>query len=964
MLSSVLSPPIFPNSSSQSLSLLNGSQSVASWNPNTINWFSVVSGRDVYYYKIDERILNNLLEEKPIQFDTKQEFTSISTTSLQSEALCSTWSPEDRDIHAVGLSNGSILFDNVQSDQHVFAEFTRTDPANRGKTSSPPCRCIDWNSVDTNLIAAGYDKVPKQNCVAIWDVNRLNSSASIISDTESTVSSDYGGLSGLHTGSFVNPVKKQHTISNSLQLPSRTYFTTKVVTKPLYELCPGEGATSISWIPGQPSSFLLGTSLKYIRLFDLREYASSMKTYKPPKNFAVHNKSVLGIHFNPFDNNQFATYSEDSVVKIWDMRKMPNPVRELNIANILPQQLVQKAPPVISQVQWSTSHKNVIGVLTKDSNTVKLCDLSEQSKSVKYKISNHKSVFSSNGSISSFSFHPTIPRCLLLSTSTGTVQYTLLKDFVKFSISCNEEIVSAHYNEVVENDFTQSNDIMSIMKERAKKGIGVDVKQNIEVSKSLKDTDGMIIWSWINKMKELNIRNDRQQPSEHYYTGIQAILDSSILLYQNTGQEVGNDILPFKPLPYSYPTNINTAKNMIYPPQSEAIKFGSTIRYQSPQRSICLHVCGWDQEYLSNLKNSQIPADQLDERSVAIAIFNLDIKTAANVLGLLSDNDKRSNYMFLAYALGGYNENRREEFQNVYKNLYPKLKDPYLSAAFGFLLSEPRNVDYVLDQKAIPVSDRIAFACYYLNDIELGKYISSLKEKAFATADIQGLIITGLQTIDSFKLMQQYVDRTGDVQTACLAFNRAITSKFSNNVSYSDIWMENYRDLLDRWKMWEQRAFLDISIQQAVRGENIINHEGPHHHPQSIAFSGTAPLLQPSVSIKCAFCSQSLHHSSLLASKGGRQAQLATKHGNTSSMPKTTSCPSCRKPLPKCAVCLMSFGSPSHSMGNNQTTEMDFCFSWCTRCKHGGHVKHLVDWFKHHDECPVSDCKCKCFSYL
>ena len=854
--------------------------------------------------------------------------------------------------------------DNIQSDQHVFAELTRNDPSNRSKTSSPPCRCMDWNPVETNIIAAGYDKVPKQNCVAIWDINRMtsvsngpvSSSTSFISDTESTVSSDYGGLSTMHGSYISSHTKNTH---NSFQLPSRTYFTAKTVTRPQYELCPGEGASSISWLPGNASCFLLGTTLKYIRLFDLREYTvSSAKTYKPPKSFAVHNKSVLGIYFNPFDGNQFATFSEDPIIKLWDLRKMPNPVKELNVSSILPAS--SKITPVISQIQWSNAHKNVMGILTKDSNTVKLCDLSEQSKTVKYKISNHKAVFSSSGSVTSFSFHPTVPRCMLLSTSSGLVQYTQLKDFVKFSISCHEDIVSSHFRQIIENNFTQPNDIMTVMKERAKRSIGIDVSHNLSISKELKDIDGIIIWSWVSKMRDLNKLNGRTQSSEYYYTGIQHILTSSVLM--NPTQDLGNyeNILPFKPLslithPY---------KHNIYPPHNSEVTKSTSIRmYTSPQRSICLNVCGWTQEYLNSLKSVQANSELLNERSAAIAIFNLDIRSAANILGLLSDNDKRSNYMFLSYALGGYSESRREEFQHVFKTLYPKLQDPYLSAAFGFLTSEPKDPQCVLNQKAIPVSDRIAFACYYLNDEELGIYISELREIAMKTGDIQGIIITGLQSQDSLALMQRYVDRTCDVQIACLAFNKALVNRSGSN-PIPDIWMESYRDLLDRWKMWEERAYLDISIQQSLRGESVVNHEGafPNHAVNS--FNGTAPSMQPIVSVKCAFCSQSLHHSSLLLSKGGRQAQLATKHGNSSSMPKSTSCPSCRKPLPKCSVCLMSFGSPSHSMGGGQTTEMDFCFSWCTRCKHGGHVKHMLDWFKTHEECPVSDCKCKCFSYL
>lgn len=119
MLSSVLSPIV---SNAQTMSLVGGSMNagqsyIVSWNPNTSNWFSVIAGRDVYYYKIDERVgvflvenmiliiiniiiivihhinsdnqvLSNVLEQKSTpNTNISQEFSSISTTSLQSEAL-------------------------------------------------------------------------------------------------------------------------------------------------------------------------------------------------------------------------------------------------------------------------------------------------------------------------------------------------------------------------------------------------------------------------------------------------------------------------------------------------------------------------------------------------------------------------------------------------------------------------------------------------------------------------------------------------------------------------------------------------------------------------------------------------------------------------------------------------------------------------------------------------------------
>ena len=37
-------------------------------------------------------------------------------------------------------------------------------------------------------------------------------------------------------------------------------------------------------------------------------------------------------------------------------------------------------------------------------------------------------------------------------------------------------------------------------------------------------------------------------------------------------------------------------------------------------------------------------------------------------------------------------------------------------------------------------------------------------------------------------------------------------------------------------------------------------------------------------------------------------------------------------------------------------------FSWCQTCKHGGHLNHLMDWFKTHEHCPFLHCKCQCLN--
>jgi len=80
---------------------------------------------------------------------------------------------------------------------------------------------------------------------------------------------------------------------------------------------------------------------------------------------------------------------------------------------------------------------------------------------------------------------------------------------------------------------------------------------------------------------------------------------------------------------------------------------------------------------------------------------------------------------------------------------------------------------------------------------------------------------------------------------------------------------------------------------------------------------------------------------------------------------KTTACPGCNKGLPRCCLCLLpltcAIPTPSESE-QSPNLPFDDWFTWCQTCRHGGHAKHLQDWFSLHLECPVADCRCKCTS--
>ncbi|OMH84861.1 SEH-associated protein 4 [Zancudomyces culisetae] len=84
-----------------------------------------------------------------------------------------------------------------------------------------------------------------------------------------------------------------------------------------------------------------------------------------------------------------------------------------------------------------------------------------------------------------------------------------------------------------------------------------------------------------------------------------------------------------------------------------------------------------------------------------------------------------------------------------------------------------------------------------------------------------------------------------------------------------------------------------------------------------------------------------------------------------------THCPKCSNLLPSCSVCRLTLGtsqinnaasSLNHLSDSTGTNKIDFWFSWCQSCGHGGHYSHLSLWFDKNSFCPVPQCNCQCYS--
>lgn len=319
----------------------------------------------------------------------------------------------------------------------------------------------------------------------------------------------------------------------------------------------------------------------------------------------------------------------------------------------------------------------------------------------------------------------------------------------------------------------------------------------------------------------------------------------------------------------------------------------------------------------------------------------------------------------------------------------------------------------ILNDITLFLSDRIAFACRFLPAEELGAFIRYSETEYTQKGYLEGLIITGMD-VKGLELMQTYLDRTSDIQTVALLVAR-LPSKYATYSRLQSQWIAQYQDLLNHLRLFHERARFDVGrsqLQAYMNGVSNLLHEST----APLTLEPSSATVPPHLYVRCNYCNASLSLASLLRLGGSHSSWL------NRAKPKLSCCPSCRKPLPRCSLCLLPFGClnpyfeiarrrskqlaenvssvvthslsasgipqeistgfnaqpASNIVGQSVIPESDLAskngenmaqlasipfvewFTWCQTCKHGGHSHHLADWFECHAICPVTDCQCQC----
>lgn len=226
----------------------------------------------------------------------------------------------------------------------------------------------------------------------------------------------------------------------------------------------------------------------------------------------------------------------------------------------------------------------------------------------------------------------------------------------------------------------------------------------------------------------------------------------------------------------------------------------------------------------------------------------------------------------------------------------------------------------------------------------------------FEKGDLSAILLTGV-TEDGIELFSNYVERTCDVQTISFILLWSLPNLVHKNEK-AQVWVESYKNLLDCWRMWNQRAQFDILW---------FNRMGTTEDAPQRLYAACTFCAQPIASylsndqtgVKTNYQQHIAHH----------QLNRMSTSNASSSKSRTCTCNNCGKSLPRCCLCLTNLGTAAgvywrpgltFSKSDRKLSPCSSWFTWCQSCRHGGHASHLMDWFSENSSCPVVGCKCKC----
>ncbi|KAG7308333.1 hypothetical protein JYU34_005527 [Plutella xylostella] len=681
---------------------------------------------------------------------------------------------------------------------------------------------------------------------------------------------------------------------------SESSSTPPEAARPLAEMGLSETAHSVSWTHASNRTLIASMNQRSIKIFDLRDLSNKAVT-------VATTRACYGAAADPLCPWQLASRG-DSAVCVWDLRR---PERAL---------LTLPQPRPVAKILWCPTRRNLLLSLLRDSSSLRLHDIQQAHSAGRSGDDDEDELSSSPSAVEAVAptsqtaapgvveralappaaqplagaaWHPAGPRVLAVALN-GTLSECVVRERVVARFWPGGVAVGGAGGALRLHPAPR--DPAAAMRRRAPQyGLQPELWQNAELAE---DEALGTLWHFLSLSRSL-VEDGCIRSTDNKHPGVLTVVAGE-------GGGYRSECVPslFPDLPHRRVTI-----------------------YRSAERTRALQLCGWGwgwEQAAAGVERAE--AGGQPARAALLAAAHLRLRTALDVLGRASDPAVR----VAALAFAGLGEERL--WRETVSTAAAALPEPYLRALLHFLAATapaaaapapPAAMDAVLNETEMRLEDRVAFACMYLCDTRLQQYLRGLGAALADPPALSGLLLTGMSPA-GVSLIQRWVDATGDVQSAALLAARCLPPA-ARRADPARHWLAEYRSLLESWKLWYPRCALD-----------------------TFARAGDDPAApdqlggKRQVCVACSYCGKSVAAPPAHARPRPSVARLPPP---TANMKQISSCPHCRKPLPRCGVCSLHVGTAAGGAGGAGAHFAGW-FTWCVACRHTGHATHLMEWFK------------------
>ena len=446
------------------------------------------------------------------------------------------------------------------------------------------------------------------------------------------------------------------------------------------------------------------------------------------------------------------------------------------------------------------------------------------------------------------------------------------------------------------------------------------------------------MWKWIGEAKRL--AKDEGMRSETFnfsYVGIHGLWNSSVGLEQDTRTFSRTDE------GYTISEAIRTLSNRLHMPD-----IGLPETSKPALRILCLRNCGlaMTKEELE-AKVMSLSQDKKQFEGAFLALLYNQRRLAYNALrnSDYTELHKTLSIAIMTFAKGEIDD---EWWPEIIEDMMTDAADPFHKSVLSLLADN--SWDDVLEEEELPLRYNIGVALLHLSDDRLTAHCDRLLKLLTHRGAVEGVLLTGLDQ-RAGNLFQVYIARTGDLQTAVLAMCH--TAPLFLRDARADGWKEEYRTMMNSWKMFRQRLAFDVQSTKLAT-----------------TWDGTK-LIDPmprQITLRCNNCDFGLHRewSADPPQPAAVGSTFGMHSGSIFSDAKSgVTCPRCGAHLPRCMICEHWIGVPNpHSRGgsvaDSRKERLADAIALCMTCRHFTHAGHGNEWFSQNAVCPAPDCDCRC----